>query len=285
MRAIFTLCLLLATMLGGMQAKATDKPRVVSINVCTDQMLLTLADPEQILSLTFLSHDESASVYRDEALQYPTNKGVAEEAIALQPDLVLAGAFTSKYTLQLLERAGVAVKTVSIASSIDEVMSNMTDVGGWLQQGARAQSLVDQMNNRLSDLPPVPASRPRAAIYDPRGYTVGAGTLRGQILDLAGWHNVSDDRGIQQYGTLALETVLKLEPDVLISSPYSADTWSRGQAVNRHPALLGSGSGIDVVHVPSAQTICGGPWTVDVVEKLAKVREGYRESGEAGSGG
>ena len=33
---------------------AAPLPRIVSMNVCTDQMLLTLADPEQILGLTRL---------------------------------------------------------------------------------------------------------------------------------------------------------------------------------------------------------------------------------------
>ena len=277
-RLIIALCILFAaTFVTASRASGASKPRVVSINVCTDQMLLALADPEQILSLTFLSHNESASVHWEKALQYPTNKGIAEEAIALQPDLVLAGAFTSKYTLQLLQRAGVEVKSVNIASSIDDVMNTLTEVGGWLHQGARAQTLIEDMNTRLANLPTAPLMRPRAAIYDPRGYTVGAGTLRGQSLELAGWHNVAIDRGIQLYGTLALEAVLKLEPDVLISSPYSAGTWSRGQVVTEHPALLQSGLNADVIDVSSAKTICGGPWSVDVIEQLARVRKNYQQ--------
>lgn len=277
-RLIIALCILFAaTFVTASRASGASKPRVVSINVCTDQMLLALADPEQILSLTFLSHNESASVHWEKALQYPTNKGIAEEAIALQPDLVLAGAFTSKYTLQLLQRAGVEVKSVNIASSIDDVMNTLTEVGDWLQQGARAQALIEDMSTRLANLPTTPLMRPRAAIYDPRGYTVGAGTLRGQSLELAGWHNVAIDRGIQLYGTLALEAVLKLEPDVLISSPYSAGTWSRGQVVTEHPALLQSGLNADVIDVPSAKTICGGPWSVDVIEQLARVRKNYHQ--------
>jgi len=276
-RIAFTMCLLLtASFVMAPHANAENKPRVVSINVCTDQMLLALADPEQILSLTFLSHNESASVHREKALQYPTNKGIAEEALALKPDLVLAGAFTSKYTLQLLQRAGMQVKSVNIASSIEEVIETLTEVGRWLQQEERAQALVNDMNARLAKLPTVPNARPRAAIYDPRGYTVGGGTLRGQSLELAGWYNVAVDRGIEQYGNLALETLLTLAPDVLISSPYSEGTWSRGQTINKHPALLQSGLRADVIKVPSAKTICGGPWTVDVIEQLAQVRQNFQ---------
>ncbi len=36
---------------------ADGLPRIVSMNVCTDQLLLTLADPEQILGLSRFSRD------------------------------------------------------------------------------------------------------------------------------------------------------------------------------------------------------------------------------------
>lgn len=256
-------------------ALAAEKPRVASINNCTDQMVLTLAESEQIVSLTYLSHHTAASVHRDKALNYPSNTGTAEEVLALEPDLVLASTYTSKYTIQLLRKSGVRVETISIASSIEEVMGNVTQVGEWLEQSDKATRIVDDMKARLAQLPEVPHIRPRAAIYDPNGYTVGEKTLRGQALELSGWHNAATDRGVQYYGTLALESLLKLDPDILVASPYSADTWSRGQALNSHPALRQSGIDADVIHIPSAKTICGGPWTVGVIEELARVRLKY----------
>ena len=42
-------------------ASAADRPRVASINVCTDQLLLALADPEQILGLSPYSRDAARS--------------------------------------------------------------------------------------------------------------------------------------------------------------------------------------------------------------------------------
>ncbi len=257
---------------------AADKPRVASINNCTDQMALLLADPDQIVSLTFLSQQKVASVYRDKALSYPTNTGAAEEVLALEPDLVLAGAYTSKYTIQLLQKAGVRVETINIANSVEDVMLNVSMVGDWLEQRQVAEEIIDDMKTRLARLPDAPSVRPVAAIYDPNGYTVGANTLRGQMLELAGWHNAASDRGVLYYGTLSLESILKLDPDILVSSPYSAETWSRAQALNRHPALAQSGIGADVVHIPSAMTICGGPWSVDVIELLARERTGYLDN-------
>lgn len=251
---------------------AAETPRVVSINLCADQLILELADATQILSLTNLSHQSVASVYFEKARQYPVNKGAAEEVFALKPDLVIAGQYSNSYTLRLLQAANVRVETLPIANSLEDVFKNLQRVAGWLGQDQRGQELTANLRERLDLLATPQQPRPRAAIYDPNGYTVGKDTLRGHILDLAGWHNVALDRGIDNYGSLPLETLLKLDPQILLASPYSQGTWSRAQALNAHPALHLGGLQASVVQVPSSQTICGGPWTLDVIERLLELR-------------
>ena len=248
-------------------------PRVASINLCADQMLLALAEPGQILSLTNLSHQPEASFYIERALSYPVNTGTVEEILTLHPDIVLAGQFTNSYTLQLLKALGIRVETIKIANSMQSVLANLDNVSAWVQQEARGKQITDTMKQGLAALPKPQHPRPRAAIYDPRGYTVGRDSLRGEMLELAGWHNVASEKGIESYGTLALETVLKLDPDILVESPYSAGTWSRAQAQNSHPALLKRGLRATVITIPSAQTICGGPWSLGVVERLLEARQ------------
>ena len=54
------LAFLLATIAlasSGRATSAASLPRLVSMNVCTDQLVLTLADPEQILGLSRFSRD------------------------------------------------------------------------------------------------------------------------------------------------------------------------------------------------------------------------------------
>lgn len=276
---LFRSLVLAALLINATSATANDaKPHVVSINVCADQLVMALADASQVLSLSFLSLDPAASVYHEKANAYSNNRGVAEEVLALQPDVVIAGQFTNRYTLDLLKSTGVRVETLAIADSVDDVLSNIENVGGWLHQEDRATTMIRSLRLRLKDLPEISEPRPTAAIYDPRGYTVGGATLRGDILEQAGWHNVAADRGIEHYGSLSLETLLKLAPSVLIASPYSADTWSRAQALNRHPALSQQRLGADVIQVPSSHTLCGGPWTLDVIEQLASARLQYQSA-------
>jgi iron complex transport system substrate-binding protein len=71
-------------------AAAEPLPRVASINVCTDQHLLALADPEQILTVSWLAADPEESLMASEARRYTLNYGTAEELLKFAPDASIA---------------------------------------------------------------------------------------------------------------------------------------------------------------------------------------------------
>jgi len=266
------LVFVLLTMQMRMTIAETVLPRIASINLCADQLLMSFADDSQILSLSNLSHERAASYYVERAREFPSNTGLVEEVLPLQPDLVLAGQFSSPYTLKLLRSVGLRVEQLPIANSIDDLYENFRKVAEWSGHPERGLQIIKQFKARILALSPPPEPRPRAAVYDPNGYTVGDNSLRGQALKLSGWHNVATDLGITSYGSMALETVISLDPDAFVASPYSAETWSRAQAFNSHPALKQRGlKAIDII-VPSAQTLCGGPWTIDFIETLEAQR-------------
>jgi len=273
-RLYFRFLLTLFFLLNPLRLSAADDtlPKVVSINLCADQLLMFFAEDEQILSVSNLSHDAAGSFFVNKARRFPSNAGQAEEVLLLQPDLVIAGQFTDRYTLNLMHSMGLRVEQLPIANSIQELFENFTQVSNWVGHPARGQTLIEQFKARLIALNPPTDDRPRAAIYDPNGYTVGDLSLRGQALQLAGWHNVATDLGISNYGSMSLESLISLKPEALVESPYSKNTWSRAQALNDHPAIKQQGLKTKVITIPSAQTICGGPWTIDVIESLEAER-------------
>ena len=67
-------------------------PAVASINLCADQLVLALADPEQILTVSWLSADPEESLFATAAARHPLNYGTAEELLRFHPDVVIAGA-------------------------------------------------------------------------------------------------------------------------------------------------------------------------------------------------
>lgn len=269
---------------GDAAARTTAPPRhVVSINLCADQMLLELAAPGQILSLSRLALDPAASHHLERARGLPTNDGTAEPVVALDPDLVIVGEFSDRYTVRLLEARGLDIRTLPLADSVQGVLDNLLLVGGWLGREVEARTLVDSLEARLAAIAAADADevededgggdgRPGAAVYDPNGYTVGPESLRGEMIARAGFRNVAEEAGITGYGSLSIETLLRHAPDVLIDSPFSPGTWSRAQALALHPALRERGLDPTVVTFASADTICGGAWSIDLIERLVRER-------------
>lgn len=271
-RALPALGLLLCSLLGLASGAAAAPVRVVSLNVCADQLLLELAEPEQILALTTLAVDPDAAYHHRRAAPYPTTRRSAEEVLALRPSLVIAGSFGQDHTIALLRAQGLRVEQMPIAANLDEVFANIARVGDWLGKSSQSQALIDTLEARLAHLPETTEPRPLAAIFDANGYTVGDASLRGQMLSRAGFENLANRLGVSHYGKISLESLLRQAPRVLIDSPYAEGTYSRGQALPHHPALRRSRLAPQVIPLRVNSTICAGPWTVDNIETLAKHR-------------
>ena len=237
-------------------------------------MLLLLAEDNQIVSLSNLSHHEAGSYYYKEARKFPVNKSEAEKILLLEPDLVIVGQYSNAHTVNLLHEVGLRVEVLPIANNLDTLFSNIQQVGKWIGRKQAAIEIVKGLKARVDALESdsLQSQRPIAAVYDPNGYTSGTNSLRGQMMELAGWQNAASSAGIESYGKLTLEQIIHLAPDALIESPYSPGTYSRAQIMSKHPALLGAGLNPQVINIPSRMTVCAGPWTIDVIEQLQMLR-------------
>lgn len=251
---------------------AKHPERIVSINLCADELLLLLTDPDQISALTHLSHDEGASYFQTKALPYPTTTGLAEDVLPFKPDLVIAGEFGSMQTVSLLKKLGIRVEILPLANNMQQVFSNIELIAKLTGHPERGAEIVQALQARLAKLPSTAANAPLAAVYDPNGYTVGPESLRGQSITLAGWRNAGELAGVRDYGSLDLETMVRLQPDALIDSPYTLNTYSRAEALAQHPALRGVHLNPHIISVPSNMTICDGPWIIETIETLQRER-------------
>src|SRR3978361_2239516 len=99
-------------------ALAADLPRIVSMNVCTDQLLITLADPSQILGLSRYSRDAWQSFAAEKARQYPILSGGAEDVLVLRPDPVVASLFDKRSTRELLREKGLHVAEFAVPRNL-----------------------------------------------------------------------------------------------------------------------------------------------------------------------
>src|SRR3982750_1111810 len=114
----------------GTAPAAGPAQRIVSLNLCTDELLLRLADPARIASVTWLSRNPGSNV-PDLAARVPINHGLAEQVLSADPDLVLAGPFPPRITIGMLKRA-TTIPVVEFAPprNFDEVRRQILDIAG-----------------------------------------------------------------------------------------------------------------------------------------------------------
>lgn len=253
-------------------AQSSTPKRVVSVNLCTDQLALMIASPGQIISLSRLAHDPMSSAMVDKARQFPTNGSGAEEVYLLQPDLVLAGTFTSAATVNLLRNLGITVEQFAPAQSLSDVPDRLAQMGRALRQEARAEALTDAFHHRFDaltrDLPP---TRPRAAITYVNSYSSGDATLAGDILKHAGFDNIAKEIGLTSVGTLALEELVLLAPDVIIQGrdyPGAA----RAEDNLNHPALHALPDTLVAGEISDRDWICGTPHVLNALSAMRDLR-------------
>ncbi|HRK23800.1 MAG TPA: ABC transporter substrate-binding protein, partial [Beijerinckiaceae bacterium] len=121
---------------------AAARPRVVSINMCTDQLLLALADPDQILGLSYLAREPSLSWYWREAVGFRSLSGTAEDVLPLRPDLVFSATILKAPTRTMLRATGLRVEEFASPRTIAEAITQIERAGALLDQPARAAAAI-----------------------------------------------------------------------------------------------------------------------------------------------
>ncbi|WP_235441754.1 ABC transporter substrate-binding protein [Rhabdonatronobacter sediminivivens] len=251
---------------------AAPPERVVSINLCTDQLAMMLAAPGQLLSVSHISHDPNVSVMLDTALGYPVNHGQAEEVFRLQPDLVLAGEFTSAYTVGLLRRLGVEVAVLPVVTKLEGIPGNLRAVGALLGREAEAEAQAAKFTATLERLRRHGSTAPRAALHYANNYTSGEHSLAHEILTAAGFRNIAAEAGLAGGGTLAMERLVMLMPDLVISGQAYPGA-SRSEEVLRHPAMEALRDRHAAGALSDAEWICGTPAVLGAVARLVDLHD------------
>lgn len=264
------LCLALALL--AWPAAADAPRRVLSMNLCTDQLAMLLAAPGQLVSVSYLARDPFASALAAAAAGLPVNHGLAEEIVVERPDLVLAGAWSTPATVDLLRRMDLPVVVFQPENDLAGIRANILRMGAVLGREPQAQALVAGFDADLARLEDAPAGpRPRAALYAAAGYSSGSQSLSGQILALAGYDNIADELGLKTGGVLALESLLLARPDLLIQGRRYPGQ-SRAQEMMDHPALRALTRGRPVAVMSDPDWVCGTPAILNAVARLRAVR-------------
>src|SRR5262245_61854111 len=110
---------LLAFVIAAAAWPVAAKPvRIVSTNVCADQLALALADRAHVISVSSLATQPQISNFVEVAKGIPVNHARAEEIIQLKPDLVIGDVHTGAHANRMAAALGVPVHVFDAGISL-----------------------------------------------------------------------------------------------------------------------------------------------------------------------
>jgi len=243
---------------------AINRPeRVMSLTVCTDELLMDLAPPSRIASISYLSREKAALKLWPEAARLPVNHNSAEEILTEKPDLVLTLVYASTDMRGLLEKSGIRFLEVPQAGNFDQIRAVTRMVGDAIGEHERAEQLIARMDAALRQLTTgKPKQTIRVVGWGGGGFVPGGDTLFNAVLDEAGGRNIAAHNSYYD-----VESLIAAKPDILAFADDYIDTPSLRRDQDDHPLLMRLFANRRIVY-PAAYFGCGTPESAGAALKL-----------------
>ncbi len=237
--------------------------RIVSLNLCADQYLVELADPEQIAGITGNATNRELSAVANKVRDIRILSTSAEEILAIEPDLVV-GMPGGGPAMAALAGGNHRFVELKAANSYADIVAQIRAVAVAVGHADRGEAMIARMDRELASLPR-PGRGRVAAYYQRRGFLTGTGTLIDELMTRVGLVNLAARLGKPALSTMSLEELLVADPDYMIVESATDRVTDQGTEMLHHPLLRE----IPRLRIPQAWTVCGGPAYVDAARSLA----------------
>ncbi len=247
--------------------------RIISLAPSHTEILFALGMGDKVVGVTRYCN------YPEEAKEKEKIDGFAtsdiEKIIALEPDLILAFGTLQKSLVTELQGRGQTVFWL-YPHTVKDILESFERIGEITGKVAAAKQLKKRVEERIravqenvKDIP----EREKVTVFrvmglDPLG-TIGGDAFQTDVYRLAGVRNIFANTK-QDYFELDLETLIKLDPDIIVIA---------GEDAAEAKAMIKSREGweglsavkTDRIVVISAELICRpGPRIGQTIEQLAK---------------
>jgi iron complex transport system substrate-binding protein len=265
LRHTLTFAIAAAAVFGAPAAVARPQ-HIMSLNLCTDELLLNLVPQERIASVTYLSRLPIYSYMWLAAAHVPVNHGLAEDALSENPDLILAGTYTGSAARSLLKKIGMPLVEIPPANSFAEIRAVTRMVAHAVGEDARGEALIARMDTTLQVLARTkPKFAIRVAAWNGGGGVPGRGTLFNAILTAAGGLNIASSS--EEDSHFGIERLLFARPDVLLYGAEAHAAPALRTDADQHPILLRA-FGARRITYPEVLYSCGVPESADAAKAL-----------------
>jgi iron complex transport system substrate-binding protein len=212
--------------LGNEVTIAAPPQHIASLSLASDEVLLSLVEPERILAVTALSQDPALSNVAVQAQDIPNTVAASaniEFIISLEPDIVFVASFTAPDVVQQLRDAGLTVFATGFPIGFQQIKDNIALLGQAVGAENRAAELVAWMDGEIAAVSGAVArdNIVRALYLTPGNYTSGVDSSISEIIAAANGLDVAAQAGIEQVAPVSDEFIIEQDPDVILLSGWT----------------------------------------------------------------
>jgi iron complex transport system substrate-binding protein len=265
-RLAFTVLAGAASGLAGAHAGQAPR-RVVSLNLCADQLLMRLAAPGQIASLSPLARDASISSVAAEAARLPANRGSAEEAVRQRADLVLTGPYDRRNAREILASAGIPVHVVEEWRGLAHGRLEVAALAARLGRPEAGAELIRRLDAALARAPR--RTGETVLVVERRGWAAGPASPAGALVEAFGLTNLAVELGYTIGGFLPLERLVAMKPDLIVVLDPEHEGGDQGTALFSHPAFAAAFPPGRRISLPSRLVVCPVASLPEAIEAMS----------------
>jgi iron complex transport system substrate-binding protein len=266
MKHSFIAAILLINFVSGVTLADSNAKRIVSLDFCADQYLLKMLPRSRILAVS-PNANKHFSYMRDSAINISTVRPIAEDVLALKPDLIIRSYGGGPHASRFFKLAGIPVLQIPFTNSFEDVRNTIRHIADGLGVEQKGEKIISIMNSRLKNIRKSD-SKKMALYMTPTGVTSGAGTLIHEMLQAANLKNFQRHPG---WGLIPLERLAYEQPAVIAAAFFTTEEnylsmWSP----MRHPVARKQITKQPTVMLQGAWTACAGWYLLDAIEALAE---------------
>lgn len=227
---------------------ALPENAIVSTTLCTDGYVHSLPEIEPRLAALSWQSRSQLSQTPDHLRHLPQTSDDSERLMKWQ------GA------LQITATPGPGQIDLSWGEDFETVWRNFEKLSAALSVDDPSETL----QARLREIKKTNET-PRMLYLDRSGATAGPGTFVNAVIEAAGGINIIENPGWQSPDT---ETLIRLEPDIILTSFMGSDYVGVNDRTSRHAALADKISSLPTIDMPGRLWPCAGPGLIEATERL-----------------
>ena len=252
-RCLLTITALLGLVLLSAGLQAGSVKGIVSLDLCTDWMLLKFADPAQVRAYSPLLYKYHADWV---PLDLPVHDGSLEHILQLEPELLISGEYNAILLRKRLQQLGNKVEVLQLPTTLDSIRAYQAEFLRLI--GANEGSGAVGWDRAY------PPRQQSLLLLGANGIGTGTNTLEDDLLRKAGWVNYIDTDG---YVSLQMERIVANPPDAIYSSAPLSN--SLANLFVRHTAIESLMSANETPRGENWRWQCPGPWSLDLIQELS----------------